>query len=1202
MGLAESFRVIYGILQDLLHAQDGLSTGEIAKKYGISGRIVPKYINILEDVGVPIYTERKRYYVEASRRASFRLSPEQSDFLVLMMERALVTQTLHSRTIYMLFQLLASRTTGQPQNFLTRLFQTEVVEYTNFDRVFNNLSRARREGREVEVEYLPLRREQPTRWRIRPFRFANNPLSDGFYVLCEGTKDGITYIRLSLKFDRIAKVELTDIKYGIQHLAEFESRKGSAWGVWEREEATTLVKLRFEGRHYPRLHESNWHPSQQIYYSNEDGYIYFTVRVSEPREMIPWIRSWGADVVVLEPQSLRKQLAQSALRMAMAYELMLLPQTDTPEAQGLYGLWAKYERRTGDYHPLLYHMLDVAAVAWQMWESVLSRSQRAWVCDSLGLQDEQAKQWLALMVGLHDIGKATPSFQAKANTLYERLGQKKAEMLDTPHGILSAVLLVNWLRDVLGDEDNPLVQTLALGIGGHHGAWISYIALSEAHTRLGNQTWKGWQAQLIGTMQDALGLESVRVKPLEQEQANLFGAFVSGFTSVCDWVGSDSDHFPYEMRQVDPKEYFEGALERAEYALTELRFFGWQARTVTPAFEALFGFSPNNLQESALAHFSTLSAPPKLILVEYPTGGGKTELALYIADLLVQHLGLAGMYVAMPTQATSNQMFERVVKFLQQRYPHEAINVQLAHGEADAHPLYRDMLIKGNEQAVREDGNESSLEAARWFRGTKRVLLAPYAVGTVDQAMLSVLQSKHHFVRQYALSHKVVIFDEVHSYDAYMNAIIARLNAWLTRLSAPMILLSATLSQNARQNLIAQVAPETPVPNDVPYPRLTVVHADKRVQTFALPTPPTRITHLAFVAGDMNSLWDYLAPIYAQGGCIAIVCNTVNESIALAQAIASKDGVDATDVKVFHARFPREMRQKREQTVLKAFGKDGKRPHRAILVATQVIEQSLDLDFDCMVSSVAPIDLLIQRVGRLHRHNRPRPSHLRQPTLIVRAPELSDDVPTFGVDERIYARHILLKTWFYLRERDALHVPDDLDALINAVYSDSDDTTGMSNAYAEALAQARQEFMMSADGDAFRGTQYAIGQPTEDNAFGRGSLLLDDGERAKTRDFLPSVEIACLLPEQAAWLGKSPSVDTIGKIRLRCVQITHHGVQEALRNAPVPKEWEKFAALREVRPLMFDEQGECLLAGGKYVLRLSSKFGLEIVRSKEKHS
>jgi CRISPR-associated endonuclease/helicase Cas3 len=1203
MNLHDSFRIIYGILQDLLNSSEGISSGEIARKYGVTRRIVPKYISILEGAGVPVYAEKQRYYVDKSMRASFVLNPEESDFLVLMMERALTTQTLRSHTIYRLFKKLSTRTSGQPANFLTGLFSSVpmVADPTAFDRAFRVLSRARREGREADIEYLPLRKDEPTRWRIRPFRFATNPLSDGFYVLCEGTKDGETYLRLSLKFDRIISATMTDIRYKAIDQANFVSNEGSAWGVWGANQPPTVVKLRFERRQYDRLLESQWHHTQHLFLSHEDGYVYFSVKVAEPQEMIPWIRSWGADVVVLEPPSLRQQLAQSALRMAMAYELMLTPQADTPEAQGLYGLWAKYERKTGDYHPLIYHMLDVAAVAWHMWESVLSPSQRAWVCDCLGLEDEQAKRWLALMVGLHDIGKATPLFQVKAEKLYKRLGQKTLVAKDTPHGILSAVLLNAWLKASL---DIPLAESLAFGIGGHHGAWISSRELVDARPRLGDGTWKSWQGQLLSTMQAVLGVESLAVAPVGQEQANLLSAFVSGFTSVCDWVGSDSDFFPYEMRHIDPAQYFGIALERAEHALIELRFFGWQAQSATPSFEALFGFSPNSLQESALAHLNTLPAPPKLILVEYLTGGGKTELALYIADLLIQHLKLVGMYVAMPTQATSNQMFERVVKFLTRRYPHEAINVQLAHGEADAHPLYREMFFKGNLKAVEEDGNESSLEAAQWFRGTKRALLAPYAVGTVDQAMLSVLQSKHHFVRQYALSHKVVIFDEIHSYDAYMQAIIARLNAWLTRLHAPMILLSATLSQTARQNLIAQVAPEAHVPGDVPYPRLTVVHADNRVETFALPTPPTRTTHLAFVAGDMDSLWDYLAPIYAQGGCIAIVCNTVNESIDIAQYIASQDGVDANDVKVFHARFPREVRQKREQTVLKAFGKDGKRPQRAILVATQVIEQSLDIDFDCMVSSVAPMDLLIQRIGRLHRHDRPRPAHLRLPTLVVRMPELKDDVPDFGVDEKIYARHILLKTWFYLRQRDALHVPDDLDALMNAVYSDEDDTTGMSKAYAEALALARQDFMTNTEHYAFRGAQFAIGEPSAENTLGQGSLLLDDGERAKTRDFLPSVEIACLLPEQQDWISdaKPLSKDVIGKIRLRCVQVTHQGVQEALRAVPKPKAWEKFPTLREVHPLIFDEAGECRLSRGNVVLRLSSKFGLEIVGTKEKSS
>ena len=379
------------------------------------------------------------------------------------------------------------------------------------------------------------------------------------------------------------------------------------------------------------------------------------------------------------------------------------------------------------------------------------------------------------------------------------------------------------------------------------------------------------------------------------------------------------------------------------------------------------------------------------------TGGGKTELALHIADQLINRLDLSGSYIAMPTRATSNQMFERFAKYLQARYPSDSINFQLVHGQADQHPHYQQMQAR-----PQREGDESGLTAEDWFQNRKRSLLASYGVGTIDQAMLSVLQARHHFVRQFALSHKVVIFDEIHSYDTYMNVIIERLLGWLHAFGAPMILLSATLARQNRVEILRAVgAVKLEGALEMPYHRMTVVAQDGGVEAYPLPRPKTRTVAIEGIPPDEGKLLEVIPPLYEQGGCIAVVCNTVDESIAIARLLRESEGIAADDIWLFHARFPPAWRGEIEEDVLRSFGKDGARPARAILVATQIIEQSLDLDFDLMISRTAPIDLLIQRVGRLHRHERDhRPPHFVQPKLLWRQPEIDGEgMPGFGVDE-----------------------------------------------------------------------------------------------------------------------------------------------------------------------------------------------------------
>ena len=933
-------------------------------------------------------------------------------------------------------------------------------------RIFTTLAQAKRQGREVQVDYYPLNRAAASRWRFRPYRFVSNPLSDGFYVLGDGSRDGEAYISLSLKFDRIQDVRLSDERFETADLARFQSHHGQAWGVWSSAREPVPVVLRFEPRHYDRLLESIRHPSQSIR-ADASGYVIFRVAVAEPDEMVPWIRSWGSGVVVEEPEELRRRVIRTVLRQARQYGLAL--GGGDGQQSTVHLLWAKYERKTGDYHLLVYHLLDVAAVAERLWELALSQPQKEWIQAALEMDAEGARQLLALLAGLHDIGKATPDFQKKAKPLYRALREagfpKSRE--DTPHGTLSAVILKRWLIDK-GLAQRSASQ-LAAVIGGHHGDWITTSEMRDALP--GKGKWRAAQDELLATLEAQLPVASFAL-PTDSGAFNAFAAFVAGFVSVCDWIGSSEQYFPFEERILDHKEYFERSREHAHAALHELGWARWTPDKREPAFENVFDFSPNPMQRAGLDALSPGQEAPRLILVEYLTGGGKTELALHIADMLINRHGLGGCYIAMPTQATSNQMHQRVGQYLEQRYPQDSIQLRLIHGGAEQ---VVDQRMPARPQ---REGDESAEAFADWFQNRKRALLAPFGVGTIDQAMLSVLQARHHFVRQFALSKKVVIFDEIHSYDTYMNVIIERLFNWLGALGTPMILLSATLSrQNRRELLLAAGANDFEGALEQPYPRLTVVAQDGSVRAHCLPPPPSRSLQIERIPPDEGSLLDAIRPHYEAGGCIAVVCNTVDESIALARCLRAAEGIDAGDVWLFHARFPPAWRAEIEADVLRAFGKDRERPERKILVATQIIEQSLDLDFDLMVSRTAPIDLLIQRVGRLHRHDRAdRPPHLKDATLLWRQPEIgSTGTPDFGVDAAIYARYFLLKTWLRLRDMSVLRTPDDIDELMDFVYSDdcahdeigadlraAHDEMGLGNANsksfaASSMSSARQE-------------------------------------------------------------------------------------------------------------------------------------------------
>ena len=845
-----------------------------------------------------------------------------------------------------------------------------------------------------------------------------------------------------------------------------------------------------------------------------------------------------------------------------------------PEKQPfqIHDLWAKYDRSNGTCHPLIYHLLDVAAVASRLWDLALSPAQKTHLQELMGLDDKPARQQLALLAGLHDIGKATPAFQKLDNT---------------HHGAQSAAILYSWLE---GKGVDPMhASRLASATGGHHNRWITAHETMCARTGKGN--WPKAQRAVCAALEQVLNVRAIAL-PSQLEDLNAFAVYLSGLASVCDWIGSNTGYLPYEESEIDLDEYYARVLVRAHNALHGLGWLGWSPDGCEPTFESLFpAFTPNALQRAVIDLLKGLHEMPRLVLIEAPTGAGKTEAALFTSDLWLNRFRLSGLYVAMPTRATSKPMHRRVSESRERRYPKSEIATRLVHAQAALEG--RCLATRPKGQRV---GDEGALEAADWFGTGKRALLSPFAVGTIDQALHGVGGGKHHFVRLFGLSHKVVIFDEIHSYDVYMTPRIERLIQWLAALGSPMIMLSATLSRAARAKLLraAGAAPEANF--KARNPRVTVVHHDGTVREHELPTLNPRSVRIRPIPGDYASLQREVLASYQQGGCIAVVCNTVNESIDIARALRATEGIESEVVLLFHARFPAVWRGEIENQVLRAFGKGGGRPERLILVTTQISEQSLDLDFDLIISPTAPIDFLIQRLGRLHRHpGRERPMHLKEPTLLWRQPELDGaGVPYFGRDEAVYPRHFLLKTVLLLRGMKALHTPTDTDALVNFVY----DRNCVFEDLGEALQTALEELDWKNASREFRSRQHLIGSPADELLFDPFSVRScdDESRQSLTRDIPSGIDIVCLIDETLAQLAvREPSRDEETVLLQHKLTIRHRGVMRALEDLPEHKPWANRPLLKHTRALVFAD-GRCQLPGSSYSLLLTCDYGLEIIQ------
>lgn len=923
-------------------------------------------------------------------------------------------------------------------------------------------------------------------------------------------------------------------------------------------------------------------------------------------------------------------------------------------------LWAKLPRDGANrksFHPLLCHMLDVAASARVMWRQVISEQARQQVAESFQLSSGAAELWVTFLAALHDLGKASPAFQLRKEArhlfkLYESLGRPPAiEASECPHGRVTAGELPQILITEFQVEAE-VANRLSVIIGGHHGTFPTSYELENRYRieGVGKGVWHTLRRELTLLIGELLHVRSARV-PAGCNHATAM--LIAGLVSVADWIGSNNEFFAYmatdyeHLPATTPAEYLMTAEANAEKALRHLGWMGWRQPDRTHEFEQLFpAITLRRPLQDVVIEVAEKLAAPAIVIVEAPMGEGKTEAALYLSDRWGVAPGPRGFYIALPTQATSNQMFSRTCDFLGRRYSQDKVNVQLLHGHAALSAEFEELkrngwraFTLGGVYGADECGTHgTSVAAAEWFTHRKRGLLAPFGVGTIDQALLAVLQTRHVFVRLFGLAHKTVIIDEVHAYDAYMSKLLERLLEWLAALGSPVVLLSATLPQIKQKALLeaylrglnGSFTPDDKIALDVNYPR--VCFAGKGIsgaKHVAVSAQSQRQLKLEWVEGQLPqatgedyALGEKLRAALHNGGCAAIICNTVRRAQEV--YLALKPYFTASELDLFHARYLFKDREEREKRVLVRFGKQGsrvvfdngleqvvKRPNRAVLVATQVIEQSLDLDFDLMVSDLAPVDLVLQRSGRLHRHARqadqPRPTGLTEPTLWLAQPEqVSDGVPVFDRGTgAVYDAHILLRSWLALREygeNKPIRVPAEIEDLIEQVYGSADCPADMAEnlrRYWEATAQELADALRDQE---FRAAQVRLPEPHHpDDILDLQNKRLEEDEpeihqslQALTRLTEPTVSVICLMPgEQGEFgLNAEPSIQEARRLLRRSVTLSDKRIVWTLLKQSPSAAWAKSALLRRYRLLRLDEHG--CWTDGRYQIQLHPDLGITV--------
>jgi len=643
-----------------------------------------------------------------------------------------------------------------------------------------------------------------------------------------------------------------------------------------------------------------------------------------------------------------------------------------------------------------------------------------------------------------------------------------------------------WLRGYLqqcgwGPE---AIGVVTAAVRGHHGNFNPKERFDE-HER----TWNPLRKELADMVRRILQPEA-SFKPQSFEDASTTGLLLSGLIVLADWIASGTDPYGYDTlkRTGDPETYFATACARANTVVEKLdlgpaepAYPKREPLTLREVWPNLKSLRPS---QRALQGRILEGITPGLAVIEAPMGEGKTESAIYLAEEWHRQRSTSGAYIALPTMATSNQMHSRYADYLRRRsLTHQG--PRLVHGMT--------WLIGETMPEVApevDDGTDpdEAAQARMWFASSKRALLSPEGVGTVDQALMAALLVKYGFLRLFGLSRKVLVIDEVHAYDAYMQTILGRLLGWCRALRIPVILLSATLSRRQKAGLVeAYTGTQPPTSNgDEPYPLLTFAPLDG--QPFTVPVDSPRAAKTVSVVLEPGALHDTAltatraAELVREGGCVCVLVNTVRRAQEVFRVLqATRDcGELAADTKLllFHARFPASRRDEIERKIIKRFGPNLKdktqpnpeRPERAVLVATQVVEQSLDVCFDVMLTDLAPIDLLLQRIGRLHRHAMNIRYRHTNPTLYVLLPSTRQPYDFGRIELKrgrdgtwrgVYDRAVLLKTLAVLEAGKPFSLPDDFRNLIESVYGDSAPNAGPS--LLKAIEEANRAWKQRVD-------------------------------------------------------------------------------------------------------------------------------------------
>ena len=889
-------------------------------------------------------------------------------------------------------------------------------------------------------------------------------------------------------------------------------------------------------------------------------------------------------------------------------------------------LVAKASRNGEQWLPLHIHLSDTLGVMLHLLEEYVSGSFHV-VC---GLSRDELEKTALFLACSHDIGKATAVFQSKIIQSVPECGQRLlkygleipsikvfSDYLKTPHALAGENILLSY----------HCPKEIAAIVGAHHGVpaengelneqsflleaypayWINYFV-----SRKEESMWRRiWQHYLDFAIQKS-GFHSFDEMPTLNRQAQVL---LTGLLIMADWIASNTEWFPLlEEEQED---------ERGEKARIEE---GWEAFQLTDVwypsneiysetlFKQIFHFSPRELQSDVLKIISSVKKPG-IYIVEAPMGCGKTEIALTASELLAAKFEKTGMFFGLPTQATANGIFPRIVKWAEKQSNGAYQSIQLTHGSSMLNKAFMD--IDRGIPDVYDGDADGGVVVHSWFSGKKQSCLADFVVGTVDQFLMAALKRKHVMLLHLGLSQKVVIIDEVHAYDAYMNCYLERALSWMGMYHVPVILLSATLPAERRNALIKAYLNEKKLNADVvhtqAYPLLTWTDGQDIFQRELVYQGIHR--QIQIEMDSEEKILMEMEEVLNAGGCVGIILNTVKRVQNFVDIIRKNY---TENVFLYHAQYIFPDRMSKEEELLRLVGKDSVEEERKglVVVGSQVLEQSLDLDFDLLITDLCPIDLLLQRVGRLHRHEKHdsiRPEIAKKARCLV----LGADTSEFEEGSKlIYGEWLLSKTRDVLAEKANITIPDDISPLIQEVYGNFEPAENEKSFY--------EDFCWKKKNKENKARKFLL-----DKAKLKGDIhgflkarISDAKAEASVRDGISSVEVLVMVKDREdkisflPWQNDGVAISDADimnssvckkiaeqKLRLPSVLCQTYNVDQTIEDIEGQslnyiEKWQWSHWLKGELVLFLNENLECIVNG--FLLRYNREIGLSYEKMSEK--